>query len=126
MGDIADSLKEILYRTDRSEKPDPYALELRPDIRNDYVQYAKDDGFPIKPQKIIYDLRQVMGAEDIVICDVGAHKMWMARHYHCERPNTCLISNGFAAMGIAIPGRSLQNSSTPNSELWPLRVMVAS
>ena len=45
-----------------------------------------------------------MGADDIVISDVGAHKMWMARHYHCHRPNTCIISNGFAAMGIAIPG----------------------
>jgi acetolactate synthase-1/2/3 large subunit len=45
-----------------------------------------------------------MGPEDIVISDVGAHKIWMARHYHCDRPNTCLISNGFAAMGIAIPG----------------------
>jgi len=31
-------------------------------------------------------------------------QMWIARHYHCDRPNTCLISNGFAAMGIAIPG----------------------
>jgi acetolactate synthase-1/2/3 large subunit len=30
--------------------------------------------------------------------------MWIARHYHCAQPNTCLISNGFAAMGIAIPG----------------------
>jgi acetolactate synthase-1/2/3 large subunit len=104
VGDIADSLKEILYRADRTDKPDPYALELRADIRADYVQYAKDDSFPIKPQKIIYDLRQVMGPDDIVISDVGAHKMWMARHYHCERPNTCIISNGFAAMGIAIPG----------------------
>jgi acetolactate synthase-1/2/3 large subunit len=104
VGDISDALKEILYRADRSTKRDPYALELRPDIRSDYVHYSKDDGYPIKPQKIIYDLRQVMGPEDIVICDVGAHKMWMARHYHCERPNTCIISNGFAAMGIAIPG----------------------
>jgi acetolactate synthase-1/2/3 large subunit len=104
VGDIADSLKEILYRTDRTDKPDPYALELRADIRADYVHYAKDDCFPIKPQKIIYDLRQIMGPDDIVISDVGAHKMWMARHYHCERPNTCIISNGFAAMGIAIPG----------------------
>lgn len=104
VGDIADSLKEILYRADRTNKPDPYALELRADIRNDYTHYSKDDGFPVKPQKIIYDLRQVMAPEDIVICDVGAHKMWMARHYHCEHPNTCLISNGFAAMGIAIPG----------------------
>lgn len=104
VGDISDALQEILYRCDRDGKPDPQALELRPEIRNDYAQYAKDDGFPIKPQKIIYDLRQVMGADDIVISDVGAHKMWMARHYHCNRPNTCIISNGFAAMGIAIPG----------------------
>ncbi|AFZ30564.1 acetolactate synthase large subunit [Gloeocapsa sp. BRSZ] len=104
VGDISDSLYEILKRADRDDKPDPYALELRADIRADYEQYANDDGFPIKPQKLIYDLRQVMGPEDIVISDVGAHKMWIARHYHCDRPNTCLISNGFAAMGIAIPG----------------------
>jgi acetolactate synthase I/II/III large subunit len=103
-GDIADSLQEILYRADRSKKAAPFALELRDEIRQDYEQYAQDTEFPIKPQKIIYDLRQVMAAEDIVISDVGAHKMWMARHYHCDRPNTCLISNGFAAMGIAIPG----------------------
>ena len=103
-GDIADSLQEILYRADRSQKAPPQALELRDEIRQDYEQYAQDDEFPIKPQKIIYDLRQVMGPDDVVISDVGAHKMWMARHYHCDRPNTCLISNGFAAMGIAIPG----------------------
>jgi acetolactate synthase-1/2/3 large subunit len=104
VGDISDSLREILARADRTGKPNPYAQELRVDILNDYLQYSQDDGFPIKPQKIVYDLRQVMGPDDIVISDVGAHKMWMARHYHCERPNTCLISNGFAAMGIAIPG----------------------
>jgi len=104
IGDISDSLDEILRRANRQGKPDPYALGLWADIRADYEQYALDDGFPIKPQKLIYDLRQVMGPEDIVISDVGAHKMWIARHYHCDRPNTCLISNGFAAMGIAIPG----------------------
>lgn len=104
VGNISDSLTEILERSDRAGKPDPHALELRDDIRSDYEQYANDNSFPIKPQKLVYDLRQVMGPEDIVICDVGAHKMWMARHYHCERPNTCIISNGFAAMGIAIPG----------------------
>lgn len=104
VGDIADSLREILHRADRQGKPDPYALQLRADIRADYQQYAHNDSFPIRPQKLIYDLRHVMGPEDIVISDVGAHKMWMARHYHCDRPNTCIISNGFAAMGIAIPG----------------------
>ncbi|MEQ9373233.1 MAG: acetolactate synthase large subunit [Coleofasciculus chthonoplastes F3-SA18-01] len=104
VGDISDSLNEIMKQADREGKATPHAVELRSDIRADYEQYANDEGFPIKPQKLIYDLRQVMGPEDIVISDVGAHKMWMARHYHCDRPNTCIISNGFAAMGIAMPG----------------------
>lgn len=104
VGDITDSLEEILKRANRQGKPNPYAIGLRAEIQADYEQYSQDDSFPIKPQKLIYDLRQVMGPEDVVISDVGAHKMWMARHYHCDRPNTCIISNGFAAMGIAIPG----------------------
>ncbi len=104
VGDISDSLTEILKVADRQGKATPYAVSLRGNIRENYEQYAHDDGFPIKPQKIIYDLREIMGPEDIVISDVGAHKMWIARHYHCHNPNTCIISNGFAAMGIAIPG----------------------
>jgi acetolactate synthase-1/2/3 large subunit len=104
VGDIGNSLDQILEQTDRDGKPLPSFVSVRSEIRADYEFYAYDEGFPVKPQKIIHDLRQVMGPEDIVISDVGAHKMWMARHYHCESPNTCLISNGFAAMGIAIPG----------------------
>ena len=104
VGDITDSLIDILKRADRQNKPTPVTAGLKTEIRADYETYANDTGFPIKPQKLIDDLRQVMGPEDIAICDVGAHKMWMARHYHSDCPNTCIISNGFAAMGIAIPG----------------------
>jgi acetolactate synthase-1/2/3 large subunit len=63
-----------------------------------------DPGFPVKPQRIVADLRRALADDDIVICDVGAHKMWMARMFPCEQPNTCIISNGFASMGIAVPG----------------------
>jgi len=45
-----------------------------------------------------------MGPSDILLSDVGAHKMWIARHYHCHEPNTCLIPNGFCSMGFALPG----------------------
>jgi|SRR5579883_2623126 acetolactate synthase-1/2/3 large subunit len=117
VGDISDSLNEILKLADRHGKPNPYAIGLRANIRSDYEQHAHDDGFPIKPQKLIYDLRQVMGPEDIVISDVGAHKMWIARHYHCHSPNTCIISNGFAAMGIAIPGALAAKLVYPNRKV---------
>lgn len=117
VGDISDSLNEILKVADRHGKPKPYSLTLRDNIREDYEQYANDDGFPIKPQKLIYDMRQVMGPEDIVISDVGAHKMWIARHYHAHSPNTCIISNGFAAMGIAIPGALAAKLVHPNRKV---------
>jgi acetolactate synthase-1/2/3 large subunit len=49
-------------------------------------------------------LRQALGPSDILLSDVGAHKMWVARYYQCYEPNTCLISNGFCSMGFALPG----------------------
>jgi acetolactate synthase-1/2/3 large subunit len=117
VGDISDSLMDIMKRTDRQHKSISSAISLRSQILRNYEYYAEDDKFPIKPQKIIYDLRQVMGSEDIVISDVGAHKMWMARHYHCDSPNTCIISNGFAAMGIAIPGAIAAKLVNPDKKV---------
>jgi len=117
VGDISDSLGQILKRVNRQGRPESLALTLQQEIREDYEQYRQDAGFPIKPQKLIYDVRQVMGPDDIVISDVGAHKMWIARNYHCEQPNTCLISNGFAAMGIAIPGAIAAKLVNPTSKV---------
>ncbi|HBF96997.1 MAG TPA: acetolactate synthase large subunit, partial [Alphaproteobacteria bacterium] len=63
-----------------------------------------DTAFPAKPQKILWDVREVMGPNDILLSDVGAHKMWVSRYYQAVEPNTCLISNGFCSMGFALPG----------------------
>lgn len=60
--------------------------------------------WPIRPQYFMRELRAALQPNDVVICDVGAHKLWMARMFPCETPNSCIISNGFAAMGIAVPG----------------------
>lgn len=58
----------------------------------------------LRPQWLMRELRAALAPDDVVVCDVGAHKLWMARMYPCEQPNSCIISNGFAAMGIAVPG----------------------
>ncbi len=103
VGDISDSLGQIALRCSRTASPD-WALSLRDRMRREHASYEEDRSFPMKPQKILQDVRRVMGREDIVVSDVGAHKMWIARHYNCYEPNTCIISNGFASMGIAVPG----------------------
>ncbi|MBY0544280.1 MAG: acetolactate synthase large subunit, partial [Gammaproteobacteria bacterium] len=102
IGDITISLPDIAAIS--STKTDDHMTDLRKVIVEQANKYAHDTSFPLKPQKILYDLRQVLKADDIVISDVGAHKMWVARLYQAEKPNTCIISNGFASMGISLPG----------------------
>lgn len=65
---------------------------------------AADDSYPLKPQRIVADIRAAMGREDIVLADTGALKMWMARLYPSYASNTCLISNGLATMAFSLPG----------------------
>jgi acetolactate synthase I/II/III large subunit len=78
--------------------------DLRTALLADLGAYERDDGWPIKPQKAIADLRRALRPADIVVSDVGAHKIWVARLYQAYEPNTVIISNGFAAMGISLPG----------------------
>ncbi len=102
IGNINHSLNRIAQRSTRHQG---IAMRtLRDSLIEEMKQHSSDNEFPVKPQKIIWDLRTAMDLKDIVICDVGAHKMWMSRMFRCEHPNTCIISNGFASMGIAVPG----------------------
>jgi len=116
VGDISDSLNEVLRRSSRESEP-AFALEIRERMEAEHLSYANDLSFPMKPQKILNDVRSFMGPDDIVISDVGAHKMWIARHYNCYKPNTCIISNGFASMGIAIPGAIAAKLVNPDRKI---------
>ena len=102
IGDIGESLERIgeLARP----QVEPKLGALRDLILREHSEHSENAAFPMVPQRVLWDLRQALGPEDIVVCDVGAHKMWTARLYQAERPNTCIISNGFASMGIGVPG----------------------
>ena len=115
LGDMGEALRAIAWQA-RPQKG--YSLRpLREAIVREMTEYADDQSFPIKPQKIVWDLRQTLAPEDIVISDVGAHKMWVGRMYQAERPNTCIISNGFASMGIAVPGAIAAKLAHPNRKV---------
>jgi acetolactate synthase I/II/III large subunit len=109
-GDVADALWQINEELHaRFKKSLPFfdidkKQKLRNTIDADLTAEADDKGFPMKPQRVLNDLRKALGPSDILLSDVGAHKMWVARYYQCFEPNTCLISNGFCSMGFALPG----------------------
>jgi acetolactate synthase-1/2/3 large subunit len=115
LGDIGQSLRGIALRT--KPRPDNPFKAIRKAVIEDRAQYAEDQGFPVKPQRILWDLRQALGPLDIVISDVGAHKMWTSRMYKAEQPNTCIISNGFASMGIGVPGALAAKLAYPDRKV---------
>jgi acetolactate synthase-1/2/3 large subunit len=111
VGDISTALDTIVGMANRSKAE--YGEMLHDIITGEVESYAHDTGFPLRPQKIIWDIREALSNDAIVISDVGAHKMWMARMYAAELPNTCIISNGFASMGIALPGAIAAKLANP-------------
>jgi acetolactate synthase-1/2/3 large subunit len=90
---------------------------LRDLMASEFAEHKDDTVMPAKPQKILWDVRQVMGPNDILLSDVGAHKMWIARQYQCHVPNTCLISNGFCSMGFALPGSIGAKMAAPDAKV---------
>ncbi len=94
--------------------------ELRQTIVDDLAAEKDDDSFPMKPQRILNDVRAFMGDNDILLSDVGAHKMWIARYYQCQEANTCLISNGFCTMGFAMPGALGAKMAFPDRKIMSI------
>jgi acetolactate synthase-1/2/3 large subunit len=64
---------------------------------------ASDDAFPMHPPRVLWEIRQALGRDDILISDVGMHKLWIARMFPAHEPDTVFIANGLAGMGIALP-----------------------
>src|SRR5262245_59535668 len=116
VGDIDGTLARLLSAVlphgiggrDAGERHEAKEILVNADLRTSLLEelgaYEADQGYPIKPQRAIADLRRALGPSDIVVSDVGAHKVWVARLYQAYEPNTVIISNGFAAMGISLPG----------------------
>ena len=105
IGDVSNSLWNLREMLKNEPKKDShYFKRLRETIMKDHSEKENDSSFPMKPQRIVSDIRKSLKDEDIVISDVGMHKIWMARNYKTYEPGTCLIDNALCSMGIALPG----------------------
>lgn len=104
-GDIALSLDALSVATKGMARPSPslYA-KYREAMLADFHRHDADQGFPVKPQRVLADVRRVLDQKDVILSDVGAHKMWISRYLQSEEPNTILVSNGWCSMGFALPG----------------------
>ncbi len=121
VGDLAHGLAQLNERVARDGSPtyDVAAqAKLREKMLSEFAKHADDHTQgSIRPQKALADVRAVLGPDDILLSGVGAHKMWVARHYQCHQPGTCLISNGFCSMGMPLPGAIAAKHARPDTRV---------
>ena len=101
------------------QRHEPYYAPIQKAIESDLHQYRKDASFPMTPKSILYTVRQALKDDSMLVSDVGAHKMWIARQYGAMHSKTCFISNGFCSMGGSIPG------ALEAKRLYPKRQVLA-
>ncbi len=105
VGDISDALWELNSRLKESEKAyDDWYQPIRKRIQEDILSYRLKENEPFTVPGTLLELRDLLEDDALLISDVGTHKMWVARNYPTYCPNGCIISNGMASMGIALPG----------------------
>ncbi|MEN1928535.1 acetolactate synthase large subunit [Luteimonas sp. MJ250] len=104
VGDIADAVWRL------SEAVDPQAHwdfaffdRVRTALCTQLEQRRDDARFPMISQRIVADLAQALGPDDITCLDNGLYKLWFARNHRCRRPNTLLLDNALATMGAGLP-----------------------
>ena len=98
------------------EIPDTFR-EIKKQITERIEKFKDNFAYPIDPMKLVIDVRNALEENDIVISDVGAHKLWIAKTYNTYIPNTCLITNGFCSMGFAFPGAIAAQLVRPNQKV---------
>ena len=104
--DLVGDLYHILSRLTEELRHSPRTVTSSrlDDIVLGRFEAAKDDdAFPMQPPRALWEIRQALGRHDMLISDVGLHKLWIARMFPAHEPNTVLIANGLAGMGIALP-----------------------
>jgi len=121
VGDLAHGLADLNRCIARDGAPAFHLTaqaRLRKKMQSEFAAHADDatEG-RIRPQKALADVRAVLGPNDILLSGVGAHKMWVARHYQCHEPGTCLISNGFCSMGMPLPGAIAAKHACPEARV---------
>jgi len=78
--------------------------KIREEVLQNIHRFDEDSSYPIQPERLVGEVRKTLDEKDIVLSDVGVHKLWVAKIYETYQPNTCIIPNGFASMGFSVPG----------------------
>ena len=114
IGDLSDGIRMLTEHTQPQDHWDfDYFHRMRDETHKMVAEKSDSDAFPLIPQRIVHDLRQVMPEDSIITLDNGIYKIWIARNYPAFQPNTVLLDNTLATMGAGLPSAMAAKIARP-------------
>jgi acetolactate synthase I/II/III large subunit len=104
--ELIGEIPHVLSRLTSACRQDPSpggSSRLRELVQGALLDGRDDDRFPVIPPRALWEIREFLGRKDILVSDVGLHKLWIGRMFPAHEPGTVLIANGLAGMGFALP-----------------------
>jgi acetolactate synthase-1/2/3 large subunit len=103
IGDIAHVVARLAASCHRAPSHPPSWCSLHEVVMGALTEARDDDHFPLRPARVLWDIRETLRPQDMLVSDVGLHKLWIGRMFPAHEPGTVLIANGLAGMGFALP-----------------------
>ena len=118
VGDIANTIWRMKQRLEKQAHWDfSFFKKVRGELFNHLALGANDERFPIYPVRMVKEIREAMPEDGIVCLDNGMYKLWFARYYLCNQPNTLLLDNALATMGAGLPSAMAAKMVYPNRKV---------
>ena len=103
---IVGDLKHVLNEMNHELTPQTHEswLERIREWREEYpIRVRPHEGNSLLPQKVIYEIDNILKGNAIVVTDVGQHQMWTSQFITFSKPNTIITSGGAGTMGFGLP-----------------------
>jgi acetolactate synthase-1/2/3 large subunit len=105
LGDAKQTLTQLLTELQsKNVEPKPYNIIMKEKMQRKYFQdpAMSSNDVPIKPQRLMRDLRRALPEDTIVFGDIGNNLAWVEAFYQSNQPNTYYITSSLASMGYGV------------------------
>jgi len=60
------------------------------------------DETPIAPERVVKELNELAGEDDLIVLDAGNNRMWMAHHFRTRKAGQIIAAGGAAGVGYGL------------------------
>lgn len=104
VGDARAALEAMVTRcTTVSKAPNKAFLEVVATVPKLFeTKYLTAPDRPMKPQRVVHEMRQLMPQDGLLFVDNGNCILWAGHYFEVNTPGTYFLSLGFASMGNGV------------------------